>query len=121
MTDQSNSNNWVPPQNDQDDQVSAVPTAPAQPTQQGQPPVSAPTVNGNFIVPVNTVQWITYTITGCSGVSGNWMLQEVVPAKVDKKPKEDGCACKKCKNFFPMAVANQEDGTLICYSCRQGW
>lgn len=36
------------------------------------------------------------------------------------KPKfeEDGCKCTKCKEFYPYAVANQSDGTLICYSCR---
>jgi translation elongation factor P/translation initiation factor 5A len=31
----------------------------------------------------------------------------------------DGMACKVCKEFYPYAEGNQEDGTLICYSCRQ--
>jgi hypothetical protein len=31
----------------------------------------------------------------------------------------DGMPCSICKEFFPMAAANQEDGTLICYACRQ--
>src|SRR5262249_6521179 len=30
----------------------------------------------------------------------------------------DGFPCKKCQNFFPQAVANQNDGTMICWSCR---
>jgi hypothetical protein len=30
----------------------------------------------------------------------------------------DGCFCAKCEEFFPMAGPNQEDGTLICWSCR---
>ena len=32
--------------------------------------------------------------------------------------KQDGIICIKCKKFYYMAEANQEDGTLICYSCR---
>ena len=31
---------------------------------------------------------------------------------------EDGCKCTNCKEFYPMAVPNQPDNTLICYSCR---
>jgi hypothetical protein len=31
----------------------------------------------------------------------------------------DGFYCCKCTNFFQFAEPNQEDGTLICYSCRQ--
>ena len=30
-----------------------------------------------------------------------------------------GLNCSKCKNYFPMAVGNQPDGSLKCYSCRQ--
>ena len=34
--------------------------------------------------------------------------------------KQDGLCCKKCFDFFPYAVPNQEDKeTLICFSCRQ--
>jgi len=32
---------------------------------------------------------------------------------------EDGCKCVKCKEFYPMAVPNQPNNTLICYSCRE--
>lgn len=32
--------------------------------------------------------------------------------------KQDGLNCKRCLEFFKYAVANQEDGTLLCYSCR---
>lgn len=31
----------------------------------------------------------------------------------------DGMSCSICKEFFPMAEANQEDGTMICWACRQ--
>jgi formylmethanofuran dehydrogenase subunit E len=38
-----------------------------------------------------------------------------------KKDNRDGCDCKKCKEFYPYAEPNQEDGTLVCYKCRMGW
>lgn len=31
----------------------------------------------------------------------------------------DGCFCKVCKEFYNMAVPNQSDNTLLCWSCRQ--
>ncbi len=31
----------------------------------------------------------------------------------------DGMLCSICKEFSPLAEANQEDGTFICWSCRQ--
>jgi hypothetical protein len=30
----------------------------------------------------------------------------------------DGMRCSNCEEFYQMAEPNQEDGTLICYSCR---
>lgn len=36
-----------------------------------------------------------------------------------KKVNKDGCRCKKCKEFYPYAESNQDDGTLICYPCRK--
>lgn len=30
----------------------------------------------------------------------------------------DGCACKKCKEFFHQAQPNQKDGTMLCFLCR---
>lgn len=65
--------------------------------------------------------WIT---TGAS--SGGWFTigaTEAEPAEkaTDKKQNKDGCNCKKCKEFYPYAEPNQDDGTLICYSCRKGW
>lgn len=31
----------------------------------------------------------------------------------------DGMFCRKCQLFYQFAEPNQEDGTLLCYSCRQ--
>lgn len=39
---------------------------------------------------------------------------------VAKKNNKDGCHCKKCKEYFPYAEPNQDDGSLVCYACRHG-
>lgn len=39
----------------------------------------------------------------------------------EKKKDKDGCECKNCKEFYPYAEPNQDDGTLICYGCRMVW
>lgn len=30
----------------------------------------------------------------------------------------DGMTCVRCKEFYNMAQANQEDGSMICWQCR---
>lgn len=32
--------------------------------------------------------------------------------------KATGCQCIKCKQWYDWALPNQDDGTLICYTCR---
>ncbi len=68
--------------------------------------------SGNFTVTIPS-GWFTV---------GPWIDSTSVkePAKAKKKDK-DGCDCKKCKEYFPYAEPNQEDGTLICYACRHGY
>ena len=34
---------------------------------------------------------------------------------------KDGMDCCKCKKFFEFAESNQDDGTMICWSCRNGF
>ena len=34
------------------------------------------------------------------------------------KSQIDGCICCVCKDFYDKAAPNQEDGTMICWSCR---
>lgn len=36
-----------------------------------------------------------------------------------KKNSSDGMYCKGCNQFISLAEPNQDDGSLICYSCRQ--
>jgi hypothetical protein len=40
----------------------------------------------------------------------------VLSLKNGKSP--DGMFCKNCRSWYQFAEPNQEDGTLICYSCR---
>lgn len=84
---------------------------------------SQPTItispNGVIICPPGTV------ITNSQGsyfigVSIDSIV-ELPRSSSKKEDKEDGCSCKKCEKFFPMSEPNQEDGTLICYSCRMTW
>jgi hypothetical protein len=44
-------------------------------------------------------------------------IQENMVAGVQSRL--DGMTCQICKDFYPYARGNQEDGTLICFSCRQ--
>jgi len=37
---------------------------------------------------------------------------------VELYKKMDGMCCTTCEEFYQMAVANQPDGTLKCWSCR---
>jgi hypothetical protein len=69
------------------------------------------TTNGNYIT------WApsqgTWTFTFPVGTP--------VAAPEAKKENKEGCNCKKCKEYFPYAEPNQDDGTLICYACRHGY
>lgn len=35
------------------------------------------------------------------------------------KSEVDGCTCDKCKDFFYQAAPNQDNGTFLCWECRQ--
>lgn len=37
----------------------------------------------------------------------------------NKKRGAAGLSCKKCHVYYEFADSNQDDGTLICYSCRK--
>lgn len=70
-------------------------------------------------VPTPGGQWFTISIGGGGGGFG---IVSSTPEKAEaKKKNKDGCDCKKCKEYFPYAEPNQDDGTLVCYKCRIGW
>lgn len=43
-------------------------------------------------------------------------IQSNMVASVEAR--NEGVTCKVCKEFFPYAVANQDDGSMMCFSCR---
>jgi len=45
-----------------------------------------------------------------------YYIQENLISKVVSEM--DGTTCAKCGEFYHLAEPNQEDGTLICWSCR---
>lgn len=59
----------------------------------------------------------------------NYVPQEAEKQKT-KEPKDslkttingiDGCVCAKCGEFYPYAEPNMDDGSMVCYSCRNPW
>lgn len=81
---------------------------------------------GTITIPANT--WnpgnggFTITIGGGGGGGGTLPPPPAdTIVEVKKIKNKDGCSCRKCKEFFPYAEPNQEDGTLVCWSCRHGY
>lgn len=46
-----------------------------------------------------------------------WLNDDRIAVLISCGP--DGCFCEVCKEFYNYAVANQDNGTLICWACRQ--
>lgn len=71
----------------------------------------------NITLPVGQSITIPYTSSGWFyGI--NIILPPTEKKVLKIKDDRDGCDCVKCKSFYPFAEPNQEDGTLICFSCR---
>ncbi len=74
----------------------------------------------NIPLPNGNIVTIPYTGNG-------WYYNITIPpmpkkvAKVKPNDGRDGCDCVRCKEFYPFAEPNQEDGTLICFACRNGY
>jgi hypothetical protein len=106
VTDQNNSQNSAPQPSPYSQNI--------QPTQQ-----TGANYNGGYVINLPyAAQYITFTSNGLT-----WTTSDPTPAEPKKEAKKakkdpDGCTCKKCKEFYQFAEPNQEDGTLICYSCR---
>lgn len=125
MTDSNNSGNNPP------DPTLVVPVSGTITATQRQPGQVLST-NGWVTIPVNTGgtcagnYWIpgTVVITTGGGGGGGGQLSfddKDLAVPVESKEKSDGCFCKKCKEYYQYAEPNQEDKTLICYSCRTSW
>lgn len=51
-----------------------------------------------------------------------WLHSGVSVVRVVSEKKQiisSGEACIECKEYYPMAVPNRSNGTLLCYSCRE--
>lgn len=82
-------------------------------------------IANNTFAAVNTSPNYTITIPNTNGgwITKNGYITWVVSggptvAVEKKKNEEDGCTCKRCRNFSPFAEANREDGSFICFGCR---
>lgn len=78
----------------------------------------------NLYVPdkhvVSIANITTYDGTPCAWIFPKEIV-EIVKEETQsncRDPETDFCTCKVCKIPYPMAEPNQEDGTLICWSCR---
>ena len=49
-------------------------------------------------------------------VPSSWLVASKVSGE-----SGGGMPCRGCLNFYPYAVSNQADGTLLCWSCRTTW
>jgi hypothetical protein len=45
-------------------------------------------------------------------------LEQFIDTQQNRK-SPDGMFCRSCQAFYNFAEPNQDDGTLLCYSCRQ--
>lgn len=63
----------------------------------------------NFEI-IETISKNDYTLIKCFPI--------VKSAIVMDQKKSEGLNCKKCNDYYPYAEPNQQDGSLICYSCR---
>lgn len=56
------------------------------------------------------------------GIDGRFLDEQIVYIQDNLiariSSKLDGMSCAICHEFHPMAESNQEDGTMICWSCR---
>lgn len=69
------------------------------------------------------------TVKGTSYISAQmyfpWYMPPSLPEDQALPEKlsdgRDGLDCKKCNDFYQYAESNQDDGTLICFKCRNGY
>lgn len=75
--------------------------------------------SGNvYVYEGNHTHEIPFCLVDAEGyywVQGDW---HVVTNKAPPVTHPNGANCEKCQEHFPFAVPNQENGTMICWSCR---
>jgi hypothetical protein len=49
------------------------------------------------------------------------MNTSIIFASEIKNNTRNGCTCRKCGNFNEYAEPNQDDGTFLCFTCKNGY
>lgn len=88
-------------------------------------PVNSQTTSTGITIPTRTSPGNTTTMTGpwvnvpvSKGYLNNSGHLPVIDLDIDVVDDRDGLTCKRCKEFYPYSISNQDDGTLICWSCK---
>jgi transcription initiation factor IIE alpha subunit len=76
----------------------------------------------------NLLFWIDYlaTSTIIDEMLEAYLLDDIeaqaqsLKNKIDEGPLPDGYHCEICNDYVRYAEPNQEDGTFVCYRCREG-
>lgn len=81
--------------------------------------------------PVYNPSWLNSNINlpkknGFIGYTAKVFKDQEKKAETKKSAKVvlngfEGCICAKCKEFYPYAEPNMDDGTMVCYACRHPW
>lgn len=87
---------------------------PASPNIITTPPNNTQTIS----IPIAQTQTYIFQSQPATWISVPFITPEPAVPAVPEKKKSDGCFCKKCKEFYPYAEPNQQDGTLVCYGCK---
>jgi len=69
----------------------------------------------------NTSGFFTWVIReGHANIDLNNLVNrlEMLLESQNKNKSIDGMFCISCGNFYKYAEANQEDGSMVCYTCR---
>jgi hypothetical protein len=68
---------------------------------------------------INTGSYLSWVVREADTSLNFLSLLDKLDKFMNNKKKYDGMFCKQCRLFSQFAEPNQDDGTMICYSCRQ--
>ena len=82
--------------------------------------------NAFYTVPAEAIEWVNKYKAGkrkdIPSQVNNFLAQQLelkfYEAEVVEEKIVYGHKCKRCDTWYEHATANQPDGTLICWSCR---
>lgn len=78
-------------------------------------------LNSSYLTNITScIHFLTYEMIWASfGPVGSLKIipDFVIQAQSVQKEIKYGYNCKKCKEYYNYAIANQPDGTLLCWGC----